>query len=501
MATTINDLLHFVITQYDILHRQGLSSILLDSYSKEQFLTAKQLLVLQCEKLNLSNRISDFKRSRISPNIEQKLVRDILDIWDVIDREKGGELDSEFVASTSDQPSLPSVGDLNLQDLYASVLQLQEQNEFLKYQLEIITKSLTAIHHKLPRLDDTFSFNQSVLPSHLQSPLSRRPASPLRTLPQAPVAVTPADFSSKSALFGSAPAAPIDATPANSAPAQAELTPAQTELTPTPVESTPAATDSTPAVTDSTPAVTVSAPAVTDSAPAATDSAPAATDSAPAATELAPAATDSATDLAPATTDSTPAATDSTSVQTDSTSVQTDSTAAAAGAVAAEVAAAVGGAVSVVPENPSRANTRLYSSTASDLSTSQAKWTLAKARNKKKIIPVIGRAVKIGDDDLEGVAPIVKDWAELSVSRLTVSVTSDKVKSHLHKHGIEVRDVFILSSKINGTKSAKVRVAVEQRERAKSPDIWPQHCRVADWINFKKKSRPASGSGIENGSL
>ena len=127
-----------------------------------------------------------------------------------------------------------------------------------------------------------------------------------------------------------------------------------------------------------------------------------------------------------------------------------------------------------------------------NLGSSQANWTLAKARNKKKIVPVIGRAVRIGDDDLEGVAPIVKDYTELSISRLRDTVTADKVKSHLHKHGIEVRDVFILSSKINGTKSAKVRVAIEQKERAKSPDIWPQHCRVADWINFKKKERPAN---------
>ena len=81
MATqSINDVLYLVISKYDNLHRQGLESMLLDSYSKEQFLTAKQILVSQCEKLNLLNLITNFKRSRISPNIEQKLVKDILDI-------------------------------------------------------------------------------------------------------------------------------------------------------------------------------------------------------------------------------------------------------------------------------------------------------------------------------------------------------------------------------------------------------------------------------------
>ena len=75
------------------------------------------------------------------------------------------------------------------------------------------------------------------------------------------------------------------------------------------------------------------------------------------------------------------------------------------------------------------------------------------------------------------------------MSRLKESVTADKVKSHLHKFGIEVKDVFILSSKIQGTKSAKVRVAREHKDRAKSPDIWPMHCKIADWVNFRRKNR------------
>ena len=88
---------------------------------------------------------------------------------------------------------------------------------------------------------------------------------------------------------------------------------------------------------------------------------------------------------------------------------------------------------------------------------------------------------------MEGVAPYVKDYWEISVSRLKETATADKVKTHLHKHGIEVRDVFILSSKIRGTKAAKVRVALEQKDRFKNAEIWPTHCHVADWINFRKR--------------
>ena len=113
-----------------------------------------------------------------------------------------------------------------------------------------------------------------------------------------------------------------------------------------------------------------------------------------------------------------------------------------------------------------------------------------------------GQAVRNGEGGLEGVAPFIKDFWDVSISRLSPTVTSDKVKFHLQGHGIEVRDVFILNSRIRGTKAAKVRVALEQKDRVKSPEIWPQHCVVADWINFRKnRSSVIANHGNENSSL
>ena len=114
-----------------------------------------------------------------------------------------------------------------------------------------------------------------------------------------------------------------------------------------------------------------------------------------------------------------------------------------------------------------------------------------------------GQAVRNGEGGLEGVAPFIRDFWDVSISRMSPTATSDKVKFHLQGHGIEVRDVFMLNSRIKGTKAAKVRVALEQRDRVKSPEIWPQHCIVADWINFKKKrnSVNANQNGDDNGSL
>ena len=68
--------------------------------------------------------------------------------------------------------------------------------------------------------------------------------------------------------------------------------------------------------------------------------------------------------------------------------------------------------------------------------------------------------------------------------RLEVNTTIDSVRSHLHRAGVEVIDVWLLNSQIKGTKTAKVRVAREHRDKAKNPALWPIHCVIRDW-NFE----------------
>ena len=106
------------------------------------------------------------------------------------------------------------------------------------------------------------------------------------------------------------------------------------------------------------------------------------------------------------------------------------------------------------------------------------------ARGRKKILPVIGTGASSA---LEGVAPAKRDFWEISVSRLKEDTTGDKVKSFLQTHGIEVKDVFVFSSKIKGTVAAKVRVALEHKQRVKESSLWPPHVRVQDWI-YRPKS-------------
>ena len=106
-------------------------------------------------------------------------------------------------------------------------------------------------------------------------------------------------------------------------------------------------------------------------------------------------------------------------------------------------------------------------------------------RKKKNITPVTGS----GESSvLEGVAKSRRDYWELSVSRLRIGTSIDQLKSHLQGKNIEVKEVFVFASKIKGTVSAKVRVALEHKDRALDASVWPAHVRVSSWTN---KSRAA----------
>ena len=90
---------------------------------------------------------------------------------------------------------------------------------------------------------------------------------------------------------------------------------------------------------------------------------------------------------------------------------------------------------------------------------------------------------------LEGVAKAKRDFWEIAVSRLKEGTTEDKIKTHLHGKGIEVKEIFVFPSKIKGTVSAKVRVLLEHKERALDASTWPPHLRISSWMNKSRTVR------------
>ena len=105
----INELLCFLSFYYDKLDRTSLFSVLTDFYSHQEAVSAKQLLIAECEFLGISDEIADFKKKRLNTKGDAllKVTKDILDIWQAIDSKKGGITNSIFVAS--DPSRLPSI--------------------------------------------------------------------------------------------------------------------------------------------------------------------------------------------------------------------------------------------------------------------------------------------------------------------------------------------------------------------------------------------------------
>ena len=109
MSQIPNELLFYVTDQYDKTTRQALETFLLDNFTPEDALAAKTVLITECDKVGISDEISEAKRRRQKKNILQKVIKDILDIWDVVDRVKGGQLLCQFISTgDNDDISEPS---------------------------------------------------------------------------------------------------------------------------------------------------------------------------------------------------------------------------------------------------------------------------------------------------------------------------------------------------------------------------------------------------------
>lgn len=148
----VNEALCFLTTQFDCLDRETLSKALHDFYSTEEIVDSKQILITECEKVTLTNSITDFKTKCWvnSANAKEKIVKDIVDIWDVVDKDLGGKLSCQFVAANPLR--LPSVNadKFNIQFLITSILNLREEVSHQKETLDSVTESLTSITSRLP---------------------------------------------------------------------------------------------------------------------------------------------------------------------------------------------------------------------------------------------------------------------------------------------------------------------------------------------------------------
>ena len=100
MSFLINECLCFVSNQYDKLNRNNLASAI-DFFTLKELSDAKDVLIVEFEKSGDAALIQAFKTKRRENHAgaKAKVLKDLLDIWEVVDRTLGGKLNVSFAAA------------------------------------------------------------------------------------------------------------------------------------------------------------------------------------------------------------------------------------------------------------------------------------------------------------------------------------------------------------------------------------------------------------------
>lgn len=118
---------------------------------------------------------------------------------------------------------------------------------------------------------------------------------------------------------------------------------------------------------------------------------------------------------------------------------------------------------------------------------------MAGALQKKKATSVTGKNKGLL---LKAVKPEkeVKDYWDLSVTRLAPIMTSDQIKAALQSQKIKVKDVSVFPSKIKDCVTAKVRVSLTDSDKVKDESVWPEFVKIHDWVYKPREKKQARES-------
>ena len=164
MSQINNDLLFYATNQFDKTTRQALETFLADNFSPEDAIAAKVVLIVECEISKRATRlltgiggeISESKKGRQKKNILPKVIKDILDIWEVVDRLKGGQLLCQFIATGDNgrdsnnsisEPAQP----FDLQVLVATLFDIKHLAETQTAAIKTLTNRVSNLYRHLDR--------------------------------------------------------------------------------------------------------------------------------------------------------------------------------------------------------------------------------------------------------------------------------------------------------------------------------------------------------------
>lgn len=130
MATLVlNELLCFLSSRSDKLDRDHVLQLIIDTYNLDEIVTAKKLLISECEKVAVSADIEKFKANRKGNQKEKtdRSAKDLVEIWQIVDKEKAGKLQVQFVAGDLNRVPSFNIEKLNLKSLLQTIDSLKQQ--------------------------------------------------------------------------------------------------------------------------------------------------------------------------------------------------------------------------------------------------------------------------------------------------------------------------------------------------------------------------------------
>ena len=108
-------------------------------------------------------------------------------------------------------------------------------------------------------------------------------------------------------------------------------------------------------------------------------------------------------------------------------------------------------------------------------------WTLVESLRRRKIKSVVGNK-KDEEISLKGVGIRKRYTWDLYVGNLEETVSEVQIIEYLKKQNVQVRKCVVLQAKERGTKSARITIPLEDKERALMPEFWPEFIRVRSWV-------------------
>ena len=502
---TISEPLCFISNQYDKIDRKNLSVLVQDFYDLDELIASKKTLISECKQIGVINAISEFAKKRnntkSADDVKEKVVKDILDIWDYVDLNHAGEFSTQFVALNTNRLPSGNSESLNVQHLTQSLNKVLELLSVHQNSIGLLSTNVTNIHRRL----DVISVppETSLHVNNVNDSFSRK-----RNLDPASPSFVPSKKTKSTSLVSSSKTPSSDRNLNSDSLPEVEAAATETTLFAT-TETTLSTTETTSLATTETTSLattetTLSATTAETTLSATT--AELALSAAAAETTLAAAAKNSSLPISPSQSLSViESALAAAKVVAESSRSITDSL------YLTEVDSSVSLSIYSLPPPPPLPQREgksvrspqipppplsplfvpppSFADLTKDSKDNGGEWkTKGRKKDKRKTAATGTNSIAC----LKGVPPMSQQFAQFAVYRLQEQTTPDDVRKHLHKEGIEVKDVWMLGSIIKGTKTAKVRVAREHEKRAKNPSIWPIHCQIRDWNSDPKARKTKS---------